>query len=156
MIAAAAENLDSKWTGKHSEHGWQSSKLASRQQNSKLASCCTSEENCIDLQQKKRRIRSLQAVLAETSANHLKLQQQKLQQSHCKAQLHERSEKQLCCDSPTTTNHSSERTCKVILNRNIQFKAYHAAYFKQQLSNDVECSQTRDLVPKGLELKRLG
>ena len=43
------ENLDSKWTGKHSEHGWQSSKLASRQQNSKLASCCTSEENRIDL-----------------------------------------------------------------------------------------------------------
>ena len=38
-------NLDSKWTGKHSEHGWQSSKLASRQQNSKLASCRTSEEN---------------------------------------------------------------------------------------------------------------
>ena len=43
------ENLDSKWTGKHIEHGWQSSKLASRQQNSKLASCCTSEENRIDL-----------------------------------------------------------------------------------------------------------
>ena len=42
-------NLDSKWTGKHSENGWQSSKLASRQQNSKLASCCTSEENRIDL-----------------------------------------------------------------------------------------------------------
>ena len=104
------ENLDSKWTGKHSAHGWQSSKLASRQQNSKLASCCTSEENRIDLQQKQRRIRSLQAVLAETSANRLKLQQQKLQQSHCKAQLHERSQKQLCCDSPSTTNHSSARS----------------------------------------------
>ena len=44
----------------------------------------------------------------------------------------------------------------VMLNRNIQLKAYHAAYFKQQLSNDVEGSQTQDLVPKGLELKRLG
>ena len=65
-------------------------------------------------------------------------------------------EKQLCCDSPSTTNHSSERTCKVILNGNIQFKAYHAAYFKQQLSNDVEGSPSQDLVPKGLELKRLG
>ena len=53
-------------------------------------------------------------------------------------------------------NHISERRCKVTLNRKITVTTYHAAYFKQQLSNDVEGSQTQDLVPKGLELKRLG